>query len=170
MHYQRIIHGDIKPGNLLLGECGHVKIADLGVCNEFLGEDAFLHNGSVAGTPAFRAPETLIIGNHSYNGKAADIWAVGATLYSLIFGNVPFPAHSVFAVYEKIRNDELQFPLKPVISVDLKDLMVSILSKNPEERLTLPQIKVRDIFIVSFSYVVYTVISLVAIVSYIICS
>lgn len=62
VHYQRIIHGDIKPDNLLLGECGSVKIADLGVCNEFLGEDASMHNGSTAGTPAFRAPETLLTG------------------------------------------------------------------------------------------------------------
>lgn len=62
MHYQRIIHGDIKPDNLLLGECGSVKMADLGVCNEFLGEDASMNNGSTAGTPAFRAPETLLTG------------------------------------------------------------------------------------------------------------
>lgn len=62
MHYQRIIHSDIKPDNLLLGECGSVKIADLGVCNEFLGEDASMNNGSTAGTPAFRAPETLLTG------------------------------------------------------------------------------------------------------------
>lgn len=62
VHYQRIIHSDIKPDNLLLGECGRVKIADLGVCNEFLGEDASMNNGSTAGTPAFRAPETLQTG------------------------------------------------------------------------------------------------------------
>lgn len=62
LHYQRIIHGDIKPDNLLLGECGSVKMADLGVCNEFLGEDASMNNGSTAGTPAFRAPETLLTG------------------------------------------------------------------------------------------------------------
>lgn len=65
MHYQRIIHGDIKPDNLLLGECGSVKVADLGVCNEFLGEDASMNNGSTAGTPAFRAPETLLTGKVS---------------------------------------------------------------------------------------------------------
>lgn len=62
VHYQRIIHADIKPGNLLLTECGRVKIADLGVCNEFIGEDATMTNGSTAGTPAFRAPESLNVG------------------------------------------------------------------------------------------------------------
>lgn len=57
MHYQRIIHRDIKPANLLLSNNGHVQIADLGVCNEFDGTDAFLSNS--AGTPAFAAPEAL---------------------------------------------------------------------------------------------------------------
>lgn len=65
VHYQRIIHGDLKPGNLLLGEFGQVKIADLGVCNEFNGEDASMNNGASSGTPAFRAPETLKVGDVS---------------------------------------------------------------------------------------------------------
>lgn len=58
VHYQRIIHRDIKPANLLLSESGRVQIADLGVCNEFDGNDAFLSN--TAGTPAFTAPECLM--------------------------------------------------------------------------------------------------------------
>ncbi|XP_049305975.1 calcium-dependent protein kinase 5 isoform X5 [Bactrocera dorsalis] len=62
LHYQHIIHGDLKPENLLLTECGHIKIADLGVCNEFFGEDAMISSGSTAGTPAFRAPESLKLG------------------------------------------------------------------------------------------------------------
>uniref|UniRef100_A0A7G3AE88 calcium/calmodulin-dependent protein kinase n=1 Tax=Lutzomyia longipalpis TaxID=7200 RepID=A0A7G3AE88_LUTLO len=144
LHYQKIIHGDIKPGNLLLGECGRVKIADLGVCNEFLGEDAAMNNGSTAGTPAFRAPETLHLGQHSYNGKAADIWALGATLYALVFGNVPFMAKSVPAVYEKIKNDDIVFPTEPKISSDLKDLITKILQKDPNLRINLPQIKVHN--------------------------
>lgn len=69
MHYQRIIHGDLKPGNLLRGECGQVKIADLGVCNEFIGEDASMNNGCSSGTPAFRSPETLKLGDVSLNTK-----------------------------------------------------------------------------------------------------
>lgn len=141
LHYQRIIHADIKPGNLLLGECGRVKIADLGVCNEFLGEDAAMNNGSTAGTPAFRAPETLIPGQHLYSGKAADIWALGATLYTLVYGNVPFLASSVPAVYEKIKNDQLHYPEYPAISTDLRDLIEKLLTKDPAKRITLPQIK-----------------------------
>ncbi|XP_049287208.1 calcium/calmodulin-dependent protein kinase kinase 1 isoform X1 [Anopheles funestus] len=141
LHYQRIIHGDLKPANLLLSDSGSVKVADLGVCNEFLGEDAAMNNGSTAGTPAFRAPETLLPGQHFYNGKAADIWALGATLFSLVHGNVPFIATSVPGVYEKIKNDPLEYPENSSIGEDLRDLISRMLDKDPQQRITLPQIK-----------------------------
>lgn len=70
MHYQRIIHRDIKPANLLLTESGRVQIADLGVCNEFDGSDAYL--SATAGTPAFMPPEALIEGNKDgFSGKVS---------------------------------------------------------------------------------------------------
>lgn len=124
-----------------MSDSGSVKVADLGVCNEFLGEDAAMNNGSTAGTPAFRAPETLLPGQHIYNGKAADIWALGATLYSLVHGNVPFIATSVPGVYENIKNEPLQFPPTSTISPELKDLIETMLDKDPQLRITLPQIK-----------------------------
>lgn len=69
MHYQKIIHRDIKPSNLLLGDDGHVKIADFGVSNQFEGNDALL--SSTAGTPAFMAPETLSDTRKSFSGKVS---------------------------------------------------------------------------------------------------
>lgn len=67
MHYQKIVHRDIKPSNLLLGDDGHVKIADFGVSNQFEGNDALL--SSTAGTPAFMAPETLSDNRKNFSGK-----------------------------------------------------------------------------------------------------
>lgn len=67
VHYQRIIHRDIKPANLLLSESGRVQIADLGVCNEFHGADAYL--SSTVGTPAFTAPEALGEQRAGFSGK-----------------------------------------------------------------------------------------------------
>ena len=67
MHYHKIIHRDIKPSNLLLGDDGHVKIADFGVSNEFEGTDAML--SSTAGTPAFMAPEMMTEYEQSFSGK-----------------------------------------------------------------------------------------------------
>lgn len=114
MHYQKIIHRDIKPSNLLVGEDGHVKIADFGVSNEFKGADALLTN--TVGTPAFMAPETLSETRKIFSGKvlnsnlvlfscndlhctcrtkgalfslqALDVWAMGITLYCFVFGQV----------------------------------------------------------------------------------
>lgn len=82
---------------------------------------------------------------HSYSGKAADIWALGATLYSLVFGNVPFIASNVPSVYEKIKHESLQFPRLPKISEELKDLLENMLNKNPGKRITLPQVKVSQL-------------------------
>ena len=67
VHYQKIIHRDIKPSNLLLGEDGHIKIADFGVSNQFEGSDALL--SSTVGTPAFLAPEALSENRLHFSGK-----------------------------------------------------------------------------------------------------
>lgn len=72
MHYQKIVHRDIKPSNLLLGDDGHVKIADFGVSNQFEGSDARL--SSTAGTPAFMAPEAISDSGQSFSGKVTT-WA-----------------------------------------------------------------------------------------------
>ncbi|XP_034138414.1 calcium/calmodulin-dependent protein kinase kinase 1 isoform X2 [Drosophila guanche] len=144
LHYQKIIHADIKPGNLLLTECGHIKIADLGVCNEFLGQDAVMSNGSTAGTPAFRAPETLILGQNVYCGRASDVWALGATLYALVFGNVPFLADSIPLLYERIQQDPLVFPKKLTVSENLKSCILLMLEKDATRRITVPELKIND--------------------------
>lgn len=173
MHYQRIIHRDIKPANLLLGEDGRVQIADLGVCNEFHGQDAFL--SSTAGTPAFTAPEAL--NSRQFSGKvsgwddfrqesgsraglapgprysfncifdrnsvlqACDLWSMGVTLFSLVFGDVPFHDDNVLNLYHKIKTETVRFPERPTVSEPLKDLIVRLLTKDPGQRITLPEVK-----------------------------
>ncbi|CAG7720400.1 unnamed protein product [Allacma fusca] len=139
LHYQRIIHRDIKPSNLLVGDDDHIKIADFGVCNEFNGEDALLT--STSGTPAFIAPEALANPKGSYSGKAADIWQMGVTLYSLVFGRVPFHDSNIMTLYNKIQREKLVFPDKPIISNMLKDLLCKMLTKDPQNRISLPEIK-----------------------------
>ncbi|XP_063059612.1 calcium/calmodulin-dependent protein kinase kinase 1 isoform X2 [Engraulis encrasicolus] len=139
LHYQKIIHRDIKPSNLLLGDDGHVKIADFGVSNQFEGNDAML--SSTAGTPAFMAPETLSDQRKSFSGKALDVWAMGVTLYCFVFGKCPFIDEYILALHNKIRSKSVEFPEMPSISEGLKVLILKMLDKNPDTRITIPEIK-----------------------------
>ncbi|XP_030356871.1 calcium/calmodulin-dependent protein kinase kinase 2 isoform X4 [Strigops habroptila] len=139
LHYQKIIHRDIKPSNLLVGEDGHVKIADFGVSNEFKGADALLTN--TVGTPAFMAPETLSETRKIFSGKALDVWAMGITLYCFVFGQCPFMDERILSLHNKIKTQTLEFPDQPEITDFLKDLITRMLDKNPESRISVPEIK-----------------------------
>ncbi|XP_030073617.1 calcium/calmodulin-dependent protein kinase kinase 2 isoform X2 [Microcaecilia unicolor] len=139
LHYQKIIHRDIKPSNLLVGEDGHIKIADFGVSNQFEGTDAFLTN--TVGTPAFMAPETLSETRKIFSGKALDVWAIGITLYCFVFGQCPFMDERILSLHSKIKSQALEFPDQPDIGDDLKDLITHMLDKNPESRISVPEIK-----------------------------
>lgn len=81
VHYQKIIHRDIKPSNLLVGEDGHIKIADFGVSNEFKGSDALLSN--TVGTPAFMAPESLSETRKIFSGKVGVCGPLWDVVFSL---------------------------------------------------------------------------------------
>ncbi|XP_053196416.1 calcium/calmodulin-dependent protein kinase kinase 2 [Scomber japonicus] len=140
LHYQRIIHRDVKPSNLLVGEDGHIKIADFGVSNQFEGADALLT--STVGTPAFLAPEALCETRKNFSGKALDVWAMGVTLYCFVFGVCPFMDERILALHQKIKTQPVELPEHADISDDLKDLLLKMLDKNPETRISIPQIKV----------------------------
>ncbi|GAB0198164.1 calcium/calmodulin-dependent protein kinase kinase 1 [Grus japonensis] len=122
VHYQKIIHRDIKPSNLLLGDDGHVKIADFGVSNQFEGNDAQL--SSTAGTPAFMAPEAISDTGKSFSGKC------------------PFIDEYILGLHNRIKNKPVEFPEEAQISEELKELILHMLDKNPETRITVPEIKV----------------------------
>ncbi|KAM9793669.1 calcium/calmodulin-dependent protein kinase kinase 2 [Syngnathus typhle] len=139
LHYQRIIHRDVKPSNLLVGEDGHIKIADFGVSNQFEGADALLT--STVGTPAFLAPETLSETRKNFSGKALDVWAMGVTLHCFVFGVCPFMDERIVNLHQKIKTQPVELPEYADISDDLKDLLLKMLDKNPETRISIPQIK-----------------------------
>ncbi|XP_071094192.1 calcium/calmodulin-dependent protein kinase kinase 1-like isoform X2 [Haliotis cracherodii] len=139
LHHQKIVHRDIKPSNLLLADDGHIKIADFGVSNEFSGGDAFLTN--TAGTPAFMAPETLKEEREKYSGKALDIWAMGVTLFCFVYGRVPFEDEFILGLHKKILKDPVRFPDMPAVSNDLKNLLLRMLEKIPDTRISLNELK-----------------------------
>ena len=84
-HNKGVVHRDIKPGNVLLTEGGHAKIADFGIAR--LEESTLTLTGDVLGTPAYMSPEQ--IGGERV-GAASDIWSAGVVLYQLLTGERPF--------------------------------------------------------------------------------
>lgn len=137
LHANDIIHGDIKPENLLLTKNHHLKIADFGV--SFMLDDETCPNkdGKISraqGTPAFTAPET---GSKSFMAYPIDVWAMGVTLYMMITGICPFAGNGIYDTYEKIQNDNPPIPQN--IDENMRDFLEKILLKDPNKRITLKQ-------------------------------
>ena len=136
LHYQNVIHRDIKPANLLVTREHHIKISDFGVSylgrqktDESNGEqsesdyqevDEAIELAKTVGTPAFYAPElcrTEIDSETPLIDGGIDVWALGVTLYCLIYGRVPFHDTNTFTLMKVISEDEPYIPrfrLKPV--------------------------------------------------------
>ncbi|XP_045803718.1 serine/threonine-protein kinase GRIK2-like [Trifolium pratense] len=134
LHAHNIVHGDIKPDNLLITRDGTVKIGDFSVSQAFeTGNDELRRS---PGTPVFTAPECCL--GLTYHGKASDTWAVGVTLYCMILGEYPFLGDTLQDTYDRIVNNPIEIP--DDVNPQLKNLIEGLLCKDPEQRMTLPEV------------------------------
>ncbi|ERN15961.1 hypothetical protein AMTR_s00175p00041650 [Amborella trichopoda] len=134
LHAHNIVHGDIKPENLLVTSNGRVKICDFSVSRIFEDDNDELRRSP--GTPVFTAPECCL--GLTYHGKAADVWALGVTLYCMTFGCYPFLGDTLQDTYDRIVNNPLHLPED--MDPELKDLLEGLLCKDPKQRFTLDAI------------------------------
>ncbi|EIW69206.1 hypothetical protein TREMEDRAFT_31309 [Tremella mesenterica DSM 1558] len=139
LHENGVIHRDIKPDNILLtADHESVKLCDFGVSEMFVsrGDDRIKKSG---GSPAFLSPESFNSSIHDLHGKAVDIWALGVVLYCMITGRLPFNVVNPIELFEVVRSKDPPIPLD--WTKELKDLMMSMLDKNPETRIAMKDIR-----------------------------
>ena len=122
---QKILHRDIKLGNLFLSADMTVKIGDFGLAIA-LDEDGA---SELCGTPNYISPEVLAGLSHSLQ---SDLWALGCVIYALLCGNPPFHSESVQKTYELIRSLKLQIP--PGLSVTAAKFLKKMLDEKPLNR------------------------------------
>lgn len=90
-----MIHWDIKPENLLLGEDGYVRITDMGISRMWSADNA----ADTSGTPGYMAPEVMCWQNHSY---PIDYYALGIIGFELMLGRRPYKGKDRKEIWDKV--------------------------------------------------------------------
>ena len=136
LQQNKIIHRDLKLGNLFLNEKLKIKLGDFGLAAKLKGDDEKRH--TVCGTPNYLAPE--ILSNRVGHGYKVDIWSLGVVLYTMIIGRPPFETREVKLTYEKIRKGIYSFPKSVDVSSSVKKLIAKIFVLDPKKRPSLDDI------------------------------
>jgi len=129
-HKNRVVHRDIKPGNIMVNSEGVVKVVDFGIAR--LVDFSRTHTNMMIGTPAYMAPELF---RKKKADERTDIWAVGVTFYELICYQRPFTGDG-YDIIRTIMEDE--FPpvssIVPDCTSEVESIIQRMLRKQPAER------------------------------------
>jgi serine/threonine protein kinase len=134
VHDRGVVHRDLKPDNILIGPDGRVTLTDFGIALR-LGSRrlTFSHLSNAVGTPDYMAPEQV----RGERGDArTDVYALGAMLYELLTGVVPYPVEDALeAMRRKVQTDPpLVRRARPDVPLALEAVLYRALRRRPEER------------------------------------
>jgi len=132
VHQHKIIHRDVKPGNILINTYGQAKLTDFGLA-QIEEEPTVTQQGSIIGTPAYMAPEQ--ISGSNLDGRT-DLFALGAVIYEMLSGEQAFAGENYSTCLYKIMNETppLLTDLNPAISEEFSGYVEKFLRKSPGER------------------------------------
>jgi tetratricopeptide (TPR) repeat protein/tRNA A-37 threonylcarbamoyl transferase component Bud32 len=150
-HSRGVLHRDIKPGNVIVGQHGETLVVDWGLA-KVLGQSepgagermlipssasgtSATHPGAALGTPAYMSPEQAA-GNLAALGPRSDVYSLGATLYCLLTGRAPFAGTDVGAALRAVQQGRFPTPreLDPSIDLSLEAICLKAMATAPEGR------------------------------------
>jgi polo-like kinase 1 len=135
VHAKKVIHRDLKLGNLFLTERMQLKIGDFGLAAQVFYDGE--RKKTVCGTPNYLAPEVLENTNgHSYE---VDFWSIGVILYTMLCGRPPFESAEVKQTYQKIKVGQFSFPDHVSIHKNAKSFIRDCLILDPARRINLQE-------------------------------
>src|SRR5437773_985189 len=134
-HEHRILHRDIKPGNILLDAKGEPHLTDFGLARLVETESTVTRTLEVLGTPSYMAPEQAV-GNNAAVSSATDVYGLGAVLYQLLIGQPPFAGGTTYETIKLLLDTEPRQPrlLNPKIDRDLSTICLTCLETDPQRR------------------------------------
>ena len=134
LHENGVVHGDIKPGNVMLCDDGSIRLIDFGMAQP-VETHRFHFGGSapVMGTVDYIAPEQL---EHKTGRPSSDIYSLGAMLYEMLTGSAPFPGDDPFVIGSKRLTGDPVAPrtLNAQLSPQAEEIILRALRRDPAER------------------------------------
>jgi len=134
-HAKGLIHRDVKPKNIMITREGVAKLADMGLARAISDKEvAEAEAGKAFGTPYYISPEQ--IRGEKDIGPPADIYSLGATLYHMVTGSVPFDGKNPSAVMHKHLKAELVAPdhVNPKLGAGISEVIEMMMAKDPRKR------------------------------------
>ncbi|GMV24421.1 MAG: hypothetical protein AMXMBFR58_04520 [Phycisphaerae bacterium] len=134
-HEKGLIHRDVKPKNIMITKEGVAKLADMGLARAINDREAAeAEAGKAFGTPYYISPEQ--VHGKIQIGPPADIYSLGATLYHMVTGVVPFDGKNPSAVMHKHLKEPLNPPdqVNPRLSAGIAEVIEMMMAKSPKDR------------------------------------